>query len=100
MNKSQRLPLVNEVLEGGLTQPYVHNCLLRVHHGRRTKRKTKEYYIFVRNHVALPVNQSIKKQGRQRRWRGDVLVMKKGVHEDFVNLPANEARLVDSIVQL
>ncbi|KAI6108770.1 hypothetical protein EDD16DRAFT_1460282, partial [Pisolithus croceorrhizus] len=59
-----RYPVVESVLQDAALQPYVHNCQITVHEGRRTY----HYCIFFKQHCRLRANAMLDK------FQGDVVI--------------------------
>lgn len=92
MNSTGRAPRLDLLLGGGTLQPHIHDGIVDVKYRGRLSR----FHVFVKNHRYLPVNQAVHPYGI---WRGDIIVMRKGSTEDFVNLRVGDARLADAAVR-
>ncbi|KAH6874227.1 hypothetical protein BKA70DRAFT_1036848, partial [Coprinopsis sp. MPI-PUGE-AT-0042] len=66
-NQDGRYPLVEAVLAGEQTQPFIHDCLVKVsRHGRLHR-----FRVFYKNHKYLLLNGSLPSDVI---WKGDILV--------------------------
>lgn len=86
-----RYPLVEAFLTGEGTQPWIHDCTVKV--SRRGRQH--QFRVFYKNHKLLEDNTSLP---CGTVWKGDILVLRKGVELFGVNLRAKDANLIDYVV--
>jgi len=86
-----RYPLVEALLTGEGTQPWIHDCTVKV--SRRGRQH--HFRVFYKNHKFLKDNTSLP---YGTAWKGDILVIRKGVKSFGVNLRAKDTNLIDSLV--
>ncbi|KAH7916966.1 hypothetical protein BV22DRAFT_986628, partial [Leucogyrophana mollusca] len=55
IGRANRYPFVESLLDEAVLQPYVHDCLVRVHEGG----VTHDFRIFFKRHCLLRINQSL-----------------------------------------
>jgi hypothetical protein len=78
--KEIRFPIVESVMDGSTTQPYIHDTTVTIILGTRGSTSIR-FDVFYRRHERLPLNRSIQERvSRDNRYvlRGDLLVMKLG----------------------
>lgn len=91
-----RFPMVEEAMSGIQIQPYVHDVIVTVRHGRHICC----FNIFVKNHRLLPFNQTILALIPGRQWNGDILALKVGKSvPGVVNMSQYDALLADFAVK-
>ncbi|KAF8065411.1 hypothetical protein FPV67DRAFT_1696858 [Lyophyllum atratum] len=87
MNAGGRRPHVEMLMSGGKLQPFIHDAVVVVNRrGRQTR-----FHLFVKNHRYLPPNQTVARWGLGVQWTGDIVVMRKGVFEEFVGFKGGDA---------
>jgi hypothetical protein len=88
-----RYPFAEAFFDEPSLQPYVHDCVVTVVIGRRRV----SFAVFFKNHVRLQPNNSFPiKSGLL--IRGDLVVMRVGVHVPYVNFRGGDALLSDWVV--
>jgi hypothetical protein len=93
--QTTRFPLLENHLTGLKIQPFIHDCEVVVHDGR----KSHKFQLFCKNHSFLPINTPVRKLGN-RLWRGDILVMRVGKKGLVVNMRGrSDARLADFLTK-
>ncbi|KAF8874089.1 hypothetical protein BD779DRAFT_1451188, partial [Infundibulicybe gibba] len=95
MNSTGRAPRLDIVFAQHKIQPYIHDAIVSVVH----RNATTHFHIFVKNHCQLRPNKIIQRWSPARTWRGDILVMRKGVSHDLVNLHGGDGALADFAVK-
>uniref|UniRef100_A0A8H7XNX9 Uncharacterized protein n=1 Tax=Psilocybe cubensis TaxID=181762 RepID=A0A8H7XNX9_PSICU len=83
-NTSGRSPRLDLVMGGKRLQPYIHDAIVSI----SNRGKIAQFHVFVKNHCRLPPNRSIRRW-RVRNWKGDIVVFKKGKHQELVRPDAN-----------
>jgi hypothetical protein len=76
-------------------QPYIHDGVVTVVY----RNKSSRFHIFVKNHRRLRLNLIVEQWNIGRSWKGDILVMRKGLVHDFVSLRGGDAALADFAVK-
>lgn len=88
--------MVEEVMGGIRTQPYVHDVIVTVIRGQHSYR----FNIFMKNHRLLPINSTISALVPGSQWNGDVLVMKMGrTVPGVINMSGADGQLADFAVR-
>jgi len=93
-NAKGRSPRLDLIMDDMKLQPYIHDAIVTVKH----KKKSIRFHIFVKNHKKLPLNKSIRRWP-QVNWRGDIIVMRKGKNDEFVNIRSGEGVLADFVAK-
>ena len=76
-------------------QSYIHDANVSVVY----KRKIHSFVIFIKNHKQLPQNLSVARLvGGAPEWRGDIVIIKRGVKEGLVNIQREDNALADFAV--
>ncbi|KAF8809197.1 kinase-like protein [Phlegmacium glaucopus] len=94
VNSHGRAPRLDLIMEGNQLQPYIHNSIVEINHRQRTTR----FHVFVKNHRRLPLNGMIERWTNMP-WKGDIVVMRKGISRELVNICAKDASLADFAVK-
>jgi hypothetical protein len=91
-----RHPVPEGIFDGTRTQPYLHDCLIRVHEGSHTY----QFRIFFKRHCFLPVNKSVRCGSQGHVFRGDALVMRVGARDrhSVVNMRERDTILSDYVI--
>jgi hypothetical protein len=84
-------PFAESVLQDAALQPYVHDCVVRVNEGPHTY----NFRVFFKRHCRLRLNMSLSKQSVPTNFRGDIVVMKIGVRNEYVNMRGRDGILSD-----
>ncbi|TFK16378.1 hypothetical protein FA15DRAFT_711900 [Coprinopsis marcescibilis] len=87
---ADQYPMVEGVFSEHRRQPYIHDCLVKVHRCGRWH----QFQLFCKNHRLLRKNIAA-----PAAWRGDILVMQGGLRTFSVNLRAKDKPLVDYVVR-
>jgi hypothetical protein len=96
VNRHGRAPRLDLVLGENKRQPYVHDGVVTVLDGAQTV----HFHLFVKNHKLLRENEIVQGWNVGATWRGDILVMRKGVRHEVVNLRGkSDRRLADFAVK-
>lgn len=93
-NVAGRAPRLDLLLSDNKLQPFIHDAVVTVVY----RKKTTRFHVFVKNHVRLRQN-GIIQRWTGAGWKGDIVVMRKGVIEDFVSLRGGDHRLADFAVK-
>ena len=93
INSRGRSPRLDLVMGDNRLQPHIHDGIVTVIKGRRTTR----FHIFVKNHRRLRSNGILERWNMP--WKGDIVVMRKGISDEVVNIRANDASLADFAVK-
>lgn len=86
-----RYPVVEEVMDHGDIQPFIHNIPVTI----RDDNLVYRYMLFYKNHVSLPLNRSIPTHV----FRGDAVIMRTGNRSQYVNMRGRDAALADMIME-
>ena len=91
-----RLPFPENHLGELQLQPYIHNCAITIHEGRRIHR----FMVFYKRHCRLQANQCLSTmvQGATT-IQGDVIVMRMGSKATYVNLRSGDAKRTDWLMR-
>ena len=81
------------LFEDRFIQPFIHEA----HVTLRDKGSKHQFLVFCQNHLHLSVNTSI---GRERNWRGDIVVMRLGIKDPrVINMRTGDGARVDYMVK-
>lgn len=94
-NANGRAPRTDLIFSEGNIQPYVHDGVFSVVH----RGKTSRFHVFVKNHKALSKNRIVQRWTLGVLWKGDILVMRKGVAHEVVNMRGKDANLIDYAIK-
>ncbi|KAF8057801.1 hypothetical protein FPV67DRAFT_1455888 [Lyophyllum atratum] len=94
-NNRARRPHLALIMGGQKLQPHIHDAIVVVREGERET----QFHVFVKNHRYLPVNDIIAGWGVGMGWKGDIVVMRKGIMHDFVNMQTRDIPLADFAVR-
>ena len=91
---ANRYPYIESLFEDSRVQPYIHNCIVRVHEGSITH----QFMVFFKRHCHLPVNDLVSCRGCI--FRGDVVVTRVAVRNvrSVVNMRGRDALLADCVM--
>jgi hypothetical protein len=92
---ANRFPLLEGVLSGLHTQPFIHDCAVTVYE----LSQAHTFRVFCKNHQFLPTNKPIKIMEPSSCWRGDLVVMRSGKKGQVVNMRGRDAALADFLVR-
>lgn len=77
-------------------QSYVHDATVTVVENGKHHR----FIIFMKNHKELPSNLSVARLlGDEAEWRGDIVVVRRGVNDGLVNFRREDNNLADFAVR-
>jgi len=93
INLHGRSPRLDLVMGDNRLQPHIHDGIVKV----INQGKTTRFHIFVKNHRRLRSNGIL--EGWNMPWKGDIVVMRKGISHELVNIRANDASLADFVVK-
>ena len=94
INLHGRSPRLDLIMGESRLQPHIHDGIVSViNHGKTTK-----FHIFVKNHRQLSSNGIVQKWTKMP-WKGDIVVMRKGISHELVNICASDASLADFAVK-
>lgn len=94
-NANDRVPRLDLVLEENRLQPYIHDGIVTVIY----RKKETRFHIFVKNHKRLRSNRIVEGWKNGANWKGDILVMRKGLVHEFVGFRGGDAALADFAVK-
>ena len=94
-NANGRVPRLDLILEENRLQPYIHDGVVTVVYCKKKSR----FHIFIKNHKRLRPNKIIQGWNNGASWKGDILVMCKGLVHKFVSLQGGDAALTDFAVK-
>ncbi|KAF8963372.1 hypothetical protein BDZ97DRAFT_1919811 [Flammula alnicola] len=89
-NNLSRNPRLDLIMAEHRLQPRIHDGVVTIIH----RRKETRFHVFVKNHCRLRQNESIRRW-KNSHWKGDVVVMKKGLSDELVNLGPRDGHLAD-----
>ncbi|KAF8230001.1 hypothetical protein L208DRAFT_1283944, partial [Tricholoma matsutake] len=87
---NNHVPHLDLVLEENRLQPYIHNGIVTVIY----QKKETCFHIFVKNHKQLRYNRI-----NGASWKGDILVMHKGLVHEFVGFWGGDAAQANFMVK-
>lgn len=92
-----RLPFPENHLGELQLQPYIHNCAVTIHEGRRAHC----FMVFYKRHCCLQANRCLTTmvQDATTTIRGDVIVMRLGSKASYVNLRSGDAKRTDWLMR-
>ncbi|KAF8055446.1 hypothetical protein FPV67DRAFT_1435785 [Lyophyllum atratum] len=96
VNDRGRRPCLETTFGGQKLQPFIHDGVIAIQPRRG---QLTRFHIFVKNHCHLPRNRIIARWGIGQGWKGDIVIMRKGVVHEFVGLRSRDARLADFAVR-
>ncbi|KAF8219485.1 hypothetical protein L208DRAFT_1339743, partial [Tricholoma matsutake] len=94
-NANNCVPRLDLVLEENRLQPYIHDGIVTIIY----QKKETCFHIFVKNHKQLRSNRIVKGWKNGASWKGDILVMRKGLVHEFVGFHGGDAALADFTVK-
>jgi hypothetical protein len=94
-NANDRVPRLDLVLEENRLQPYIHDAIVTIIY----RKKETCFHIFVKNHKRLKANRIVEGWKNGGSWRGDILIMRKGLVHEFVGFRGGDAALADFAVK-
>ena len=94
-NANGRVPRLDLILEENRLQPYIHDGVVTVVYCKKKSR----FHIFIKNHKRLRPNKIVQGWNNGASWKGDILVMRKGLVHEFVSLRGGDAALTDFAVK-
>lgn len=95
-NAGGRTPRLDILLSQHQLQPHIHDKVVTVvRRGVRSR-----FHIFFKNHRHLLFNETLRRKIHPEiRWRGDIVVMRKGMREEVVNFRSGDIPLADFAVK-
>lgn len=91
-----RYPFAESVFEDAAVQPYIHNCIVKVHEGCNMYR----FMIFFKRHCNLRLNKTLSTLSTRCLFRGDIVVMRVAARNEFsvVNMRERDTILADWVI--
>lgn len=93
-NAARRFPHLGIFMKQHTLQPRIHDGVVTVICGGVETR----FHIFVKNHVRLTQNRIVQQWGNAS-WNGDIVLMRKGVVHELVNMRKGDAELANFAVR-